>query len=265
MTYKFFEIERKNTTTFVFMNSPQNRNLMSWAFWEELPRLMKELGEDESTRVVVLAARGKSFSLGLDIPDMAEKFEFLQKSDSAEDRGRLRKLILQLQHSINSVADCPKPVIAAVQKHCFGGGLDLVSACDLRLCTTDVQFSLYEVNVAIVADVGSLQRLPAIVGEGNLKEMAYTGKMIKSQRAYDMGLVNEVFPDYDALLKGAEKWASEIASHSPFVVSGVKHVLEASRGLSLSESLNYVATYNSAFLQSVDFFDVMKKVKERNK
>ena len=155
------------------------------------------------------------------------------------------------------MADCPKPVLAAIHGYCIGGGVDLASACDIRLASADAVFSVRETKVAIVADLGSLQRLPHIIGKGHVAELAYTGKDITAARAKEIGLVNEVFDDAEAVVSAARAMAAEIAANSPLAVEGTKAVLTAGEGRSVAEGLDYVAAWNAGFLQSDDLVEAM--------
>ena len=154
-------------------------------------------------------------------------------------------------------------MIAAIQGWCIGGGVDLISACDIRLASADAQFSVREAKVAIVADVGSLQRLPAIIGKGHVAELAYTGKDITAARAEAIGLVNGVSADADAVVADARAMAAEIAANSPLAVQGTKSVLVAGEGRSVAEGLDYVATWNAAFLASDDLKEAMVAFMEK--
>lgn len=168
-----------------------------------------------------------------------------------------RANILRLQDSISSVARCPKPVVAAIHGYCIGGGVDLASACDIRLASADSTFSVRETRVAIVADLGSLQRLPRIIGKGHVAELAYTGKDITAERARQIGLVNEVFPHAEDAQGAAAELAEQIAANSPLAVQGTKAVLEACADRSVIQGLDYVATWNAGFLQSEDLTEAM--------
>jgi enoyl-CoA hydratase len=176
---------------------------------------------------------------------------------------RARADILRFQAAITAVAACPKPVIAAVHGYCIGGGVDLIAACDIRLASADAIFSVREAKVAIVADLGSLQRLPAIIGAGHLRELAFTGKDIDAERAQRIGLVNDVASDADEVLKAARELAREIAANSPIAVQGTKAVLAANEGRTVAEGLDYVATWNSAMLVSDDLVEAMTAFMER--
>jgi enoyl-CoA hydratase len=168
-----------------------------------------------------------------------------------------------MQASISSVADCPKPVVAAVHGYCIGGGVDLITACDIRVASADAVFSVRETKMAIVADLGSLQRLPAIIGAGHLAELAYTGKDIAVERAKEIGLVNHVLPDAEAAVEAAQSLAAEIASNSPLVVQGTKTVIQTRDRRTIQDGLDYVAVWNSGFLQSDDLIEAVSAFMEK--
>ena len=171
--------------------------------------------------------------------------------------------MLRLQASVTAVAECPKPVIAAIHGYCIGGGVDLAAACDIRLASADAVFSVRETKVAIVADLGSLQRLPRIIGKGHVAELAYTGKDITAARAREIGLVNDVSADADAVLAAARALAAEIAANSPLAVQGTKAVLAACEDRSVADGLDYVATWNAGFLASDDLVEAMTAFMEK--
>ncbi len=222
---------------------------------------------------MVVAARGPHFSVGLDLVAMSGLTGAPGSGSAGSGNGAppsmaararsARAEILRLQASVSSVADCPVPVIAAVHGYCIGGGVDLIAACDIRLASADALFSVREAKVAIVADLGSLQRLPAIIGQGHVAELAYTGKDIEPSRAEAIGLVNQVCPDADAVLDAARSMAAEIAANSPLAVQGTKAVLRAGADRSVAEGLEYVATWNAGFLASDDLVEAMTAFMEK--
>ena len=181
---------------------------------------------------------------------------------AARARGA-RTEVLRLQDAITAVARCPKPVIAAVHGYCIGGGVDLIAACDIRLASADAVFSVREAKMAIVADLGSLQRLPAIIGAGHLAELAFTGKDITAERAKEIGLVNDVAADAEGVLKAARSLAAEIAANSPIAVQGTKAVLAANEGRTVAEGLDYVATWNAGMLASDDLTEAVTAFMEK--
>jgi enoyl-CoA hydratase len=258
-------IERRDHVATLWLDDPERRNVLGAAFWEELPLRMRELGEDPAVRVVVIAARGKHFTIGLDLKAFGGLLGGANEPAPSENVRRQRLLagIKRMQASITAVADCPKPVVAAVQGYCIGGGVDLITACDIRLASADAIFSVRETKIAIVADVGTLQRLPAIVGQGHLNELVFTGRDVPAARAREMGLVNEVLPDAAALHDATQTMATEIATNSPLAVQGAKAVLRASRGRSVAEGLDYVALWNTSFVQSNDVVEAMSAFLEK--
>ena len=255
-----FSVERDGHVATLWLDNPDRRNAMGPAFWADLPALMDELSDDEDVRAVVIAAKGPHFTVGLDLKTMGGT---VAGGGGGGSKLRFYKEVHRLQRSISSVADCPKPVIAAVHGWCIGGGVDLITAADIRLCSADAQFSVRETKIAIVADVGTLQRLPKIIAKGHVAELAYTGKDISADRAREIGLVNDVLPDVDGLLKAAHEMAAEIAANSPLAVQGTKQVLRACENMSVEEGLDYVAVWNSAFIQSNDLVEAMAAFMEK--
>jgi enoyl-CoA hydratase len=228
-------------------------------FWRELPIVFRELDADPAVRAIVVTGGGRNFSYGLDLPAMMGSWAELMSGEAlAGPRTRFLDEIRRLQDSVTAVAACRKPVIAAVSGWCIGGGVDLISAADIRLASADAKFSVREVRVAIVADIGSLQRLSGIIGEGHVRELAYTGKDIDAARAEKIGLVNDVYADQDAVLAAAHAMAAEIAANPPLVVQGVKDVLDHQREPQVAAGLRYVATWNAAFLPSKDLGEAVQ-------
>ncbi len=262
-------IEAEGAVATLWLDRPEARNAMGPALWRDLPRAMAALTDDEAIRAVVLAARGPHFSVGLDLVAMGgsllggDRPADAPRPSHAGTTASSRAQIVRLQEAVTSVADCPKPVIAAVHGYCIGGGVDLISACDIRLASADATFSVRETRVAIVADLGSLQRLPRIIGLGHVAELAFTGKDIGAGRAREIGLVNEVADDAAAVVDAARDLATEIAANSPLAVQGTKAVLAASEGRTVAEGLDYVATWNAGMLQSADLVEAMTAFAEK--
>ena len=273
--FEVLAVERDGHVATLWLDRPEARNAMGPAFWDELPRAVAQLSEDDAVRAVVVAARGPHFSVGLDLKAMAGMLtgsggggagggEGGTHDGPGEGRPSMaarataaRAGITRLQGSITSVADCPKPVVAAVHGYCIGGGVDLISACDIRVASSEALFSVRETKVAIVADLGSLQRLPPIIGQGHTAELAYTGKDITAARAKEIGLVNEVFADAAGAQDGARAVAAEIAANSPLAVQGTKAVLRAAENRSVAEGLEFVAAWNAGFLPSDDLMEAI--------
>ncbi len=248
----------------VTLLGPGKGNAMGPDFWRELPLVFAELDADPQVRAVVLTGGGAHFSYGLDLPAMAPLWGSLLGEDSlAAPRTAFLAKVRSLQAAVSSIAECRKPVVAAISGWCIGGGVDVVAAADIRLASADAKFSVREVKVAIVADLGSLQRLAGVVGEGHLRELALTGKDIDAARAERIGLVNDVYPDQAALLEAARALAAEIAANPPLVVQGTKDVLGHDRDRRVADGLRYVAAWNSAFLPSKDLGEAVRSFVER--
>src|SRR5580693_7951480 len=269
-------VERHGHVATVWLDRPEARNAMGPAFWEDLTSAMTELSADTAVRAVVVAARGPHFSVGLDLKAMSGVLTGGDNRGADGQRAKgdgppsmalravaARAGVKRLQRSISTVADCPKPVIAAIHGYCIGGGVDLTSACDIRLASADAVFSVRETKVAIVADLGSLQRLPHIIGKGHVAELAFTGKDITAARAKEIGLVNDVFADPPGALAAARHLANEIAANSPLAVQGTKAVLAACEDRSVADGLDYVATWNAGFLGSDDLVEAMTAFMEK--
>jgi enoyl-CoA hydratase len=264
-------VQRDGHVATVFLDRPEKRNAMGMPFFAQLPQVMAELGADDEVRAVVIAARGLAFSVGLDLTALAgigsdsdgdEAGERRRPSQATVGR-RIHADVLRLQDSISSVADCPKPVVAAIHGYCIGGGVDLSSACDIRLCSADAIFSVRETRMAMVADIGSLQRLPELMPYGYLAELAYTGKDIDAVRAERIGFVNEVLPDQQAVLEAAQQLAAEIAANSPLAVQGTKAVLAEARRARVESGLRFVAAWNAGQLRSDDLGEAVSAFFER--
>ncbi|MEY8013739.1 crotonase/enoyl-CoA hydratase family protein [Mycobacterium servetii] len=251
--YESVTVDTQDHVARVTLIGPGKGNAMGPAFWSEMPELFAALDADRDVRAIVITGSGKNFSYGLDVPAMGGTFTPLLAGDAlARPRAEFHAEIRRMQNAISAVADCRTPTIAAVHGWCIGGGVDLISAVDIRYASADAKFSVREVKLAIVADVGSLARLPMILNDGHLRELALTGKDIDAARAEKIGLVNDVFGDAEATLAAAHATAAEIAANPPLAVHGIKDVLDQQRVAAVSESLRYVAAWNAAFLPSKD-------------
>jgi enoyl-CoA hydratase len=248
----------------VTLLGPGKGNAMGPDFWRELPIVFGELDANPDVHAIVLTGSGANFSYGLDLPAMMPHWApLLADRALAEPRTKFLDEVRSLQDAVSAVAACRKPVIAAVSGWCIGGGVDLIAAADIRYASPEAKFSVREVKVAIVADLGSLQRLAGIIGEGHLRELAFTGEDIDATRATQIGLVNTVYPSQERLLAGARERARQIAANPPLVVQGVKDVLGHRREQAVSDGLRYVAAWNAAFLPSEDLAEAAQAFLER--
>lgn len=261
--WKAFTVECKDHVAQVTLIGPGKGNALGPDCWAELPLLFAELDADPDVRAVVLVGSGAQFTYGLDLSAMKNNTGAAPDAGLARQRTEFLTKLQRMQAGITAVADCRKPVIAAVHGWCIGGGVDLISAADIRYASADAKFSVREVKVAMVADLGTLARLPAIIGDGHVRELALTGKNIDAARAEKIGLVNDVFESPEATLAAAHATAQEIAQNPPLVVHGIKNVLDHSRSAGVHDSLRYVAAWNSAFLQSLDLREAVSAVFEK--
>jgi enoyl-CoA hydratase len=255
--YESLQITHDGAIATVTLIGPGKGNAMGPASWQEFAPAFEALSADDGVRVVLIRGAGKTFSYGLDLMAMAGEMASLLSGPGAAERTKLFAKIEAMQGAFDAVARCSKPVIAAVHGWCIGAGLDLIAACDIRLSTRNALFSLREAKVGMVADVGSLQRLPPIIGEGATRELAFTAGDVNGERALRMQLVSEIYDDEDALFAAAQKMAEQIAANPPLVMQGVKHVMNARLARDIDAGLREVATWNSAFLPSEDLMEAI--------
>ncbi|XP_057684888.1 delta(3,5)-Delta(2,4)-dienoyl-CoA isomerase, mitochondrial-like isoform X2 [Corythoichthys intestinalis] len=241
------------TITHVELHRPSKRNAMNKAFWSEMVDCFNQISDDQDCRVVVFSAAGKVFTAGIDLMDMAGDILQPEGDDTARISWNLKKTISKYQNTFSVIERCPKPVVVAVHGACVGGGVDLITACDIRLCTQDAWFQVKEVDVGLAADVGTLQRLPKVIGSRSLvNELALTARKMYADEALNSGLVSRVFADKEAMMAGALEMAEEVAARSPVAVQGTKVNLIYSRDHSVAEGLNYMAAWNMSMLQTQD-------------
>ncbi|CAM3235035.1 MULTISPECIES: crotonase/enoyl-CoA hydratase family protein [Pseudomonas] len=249
--YQAFLVELTGNVAHVQINRPEKINAMNAAFWTEIIDIFQWVEDTDAVRAVVLSGAGKHFSSGIDLMMLASVANAFGK-DVGRNARLLRRKILELQASFNAVDNCRKPVLAAIHGYCIGGAIDLISACDMRYAAEDAQFSIKEIDIGMAADVGTLQRLPRIIGDGMLRELAYTGRQFGAEEARSIGLVNRVYADQESLLAGVMDIARQIAAKSPIAVTGTKAMISYMRDHTVNDGLEYVATWNSAMLQSND-------------
>ena len=236
---------------------------MAPAFFAELPAVMGALDADPDVRAIVVTGAEGRFSYGLDLRAATASLGSVLTDPTAGAREEFLRHLRGLQRSITAVAECRTPVVAAVEGWCVGGGVDLITACDVRVASADALFSVREVRMAMVADLGSLQRLVGIIGDGHLRELALTGADVDAAHAERIGLVNRVLPDGDALRTAAFALAGAMAANSPLVTRGIKDVLDAERGPRVEAGLRYVGAWNAAFLPSADLAEAFTAFGER--
>ena len=245
------------------LNRPDKSNAMNEAMWQEIRQAFAWADSAPEVRVVILSGAGRNFCAGIDLAMLGGIQQRIAGPDGARSREALRRLILDLQDCLNAIERCRKPVLAAIHGACVGGALDLVTCCDMRYAALDTDFSIKEIDIGMVADVGTLQRLPRLVGEGMARELAYTGRTVDAAEAARLGLVNRVFDTAETLQAGVRELALGIAAKSPLAVRGIKEVMNFSRDHSVADGLNFVATWNAALLLSGDLNEAIAAQRER--
>ncbi len=264
--YEFYRVEKKGAVAWVFLNRPEKKNAMGPAAWKEPIEIFEDLDRDDEIRAIVIAGVGPCFSSGIDLVGMMPELGELMEADQKGGvKWRLLPKIKKLQDAISCIEWCKKPVIAAIHGHCIGAGLDMSTACDIRICSEDAKFCLKEAAVGFVADVGVLQRIPLIVGQGHARELAYSAKTITAQRAKEILLVNDVFPTKEALFEGAQVLAEDIAANSPLAVQASKDVLNFGVGKGIDDGLNYVASMSANIIPSNDLTEAVTAFMEKRK
>jgi enoyl-CoA hydratase len=239
------------------LNRPDKANAMNLAMWHEIRRAFEWADTTPEVRVAILEGEGKCFTAGIDLQMMMGLAADIQNDCDGRMRESLRRTILDLQDTLSSLERCRKPVLAAIHGACIGGGIDLICCADMRYCAEDAYFSIKEIDIGMVADVGTLQRLPKLIGEGMVRELAYTARKVDAAEARQIGLVNRVFATQAALAEGVREIAAVIAAKSPLSVRGTKEMINYARDHSVADGLNYIATWNAAMLMSDDLQKAM--------
>jgi len=248
---------------------PEAFNSMTPAFWRELPEMVTTLSDEGRARAIVLSSTGRHFTAGMDLAVFTEgglageAGEGSGPQELGRQRAAARAQIAHFQGSFNALEEARLPVLAAVQGGCVGGGVDLIAACDMRYCTEDAFFCIQEINLGLVADVGTLQRLPKLIPEGVVRELAYSGRRLPAARAREVGLVNAVYPDQEAMLEAVLGLAGEIAERSPLAVWGSKQMLRYTRSHSVADGLDYIATWNAGMFHGGDMQEAFRARQEK--
>ena len=254
-----FDLEIEGKVAHLRLNRPEAYNSMIKEFWAEIPATVRELDARGDIRAIVLSSTGKHFSAGMDLAVFTGGGGGAMGDGTAEigrARARLRQLVLLLQDTNTALEQVRMPVLAAIQGGCIGGAVDLVTACDLRYASADAFFCVQEINIGMTADVGTLQRLPKIIPEGIAREMAYRGHRMPAARAYEVGLVNQVFDTHEELVAGTLEVAHEIASKSPLASWGAKAMINYARDRSVADSLQHMAAWQSGMFQPADTMEI---------
>ena len=252
MTYQAFELSIENHIAHLKLNRPEALNSMNVDFWKELPVAIREIDAGAQARVIVISSTGKHFSAGMDLAVFTTSNAIPMQGDPSRMAENLRRAVLELQDAFNCLEQIRIPVLVAVHGGCIGGAVDMISACDSRYCTEDAFFTIKETQLGMTADLGTLQRLPHLIPQGLVRELAYTGRNMDAQEAKEAGLVNKVFSSQEAMLDGVMSIAKQIAEQSPVAVAGCKEMINYSRDHSVADSLRYMATWQSGMFRPQD-------------
>lgn len=244
----FLKVERDGPVALIILNRPDKANSMTPDFWADLPRVVEALARDESVRCAILAGEGRHFTGGMDLAAFASLAGLFQQ-EPGRAAYAMRDLILDLQNAFSALERARFPVIAAIHGACVGAGIDMITACDLRIAAQDAYFSVEEIHIGMAADVGTLQRLPKLIAPAVAAELAYSGRRFHADEAKAIGLVSAVHPDRDATMAAARQMAHTIAKRSPLAIAGIKRNLAYARDHSVADGLDYIATWNAGMLR----------------
>jgi enoyl-CoA hydratase/carnithine racemase len=262
MTYSCFDLIYDGAIAHLRLNNPDKRNAMTIAFWNELPEAIAEIDQSGKTRAIVISAEGPHFTAGIDLNAFATLAANLGAGDNDTHKkanaglGFIENVKL-MQGAFTALEACRIPVLCAIQGGCIGGGVDMVSAADMRYCTSDAYFTIYEINIGMTADVGTFPRLLNLLPEGVVRELAFTGRKMSAEEAAGFGLVNKVFADEKALLDGVLEIAREIAGKAPLAIHGIKQAITYSRDHNTADSLDRIALWNASLLQQSEIMAAM--------
>jgi enoyl-CoA hydratase len=267
MNYESFKYTSENGVGHLVLNKGEDLNKMTMNFWYELPKILDEVDRDASLRVLILTSTGKHFCAGMDLKNFGTLGNDAEKKTNVPDKARigenLYRVAKELQDMLSKLEKLRIPVLAGIQGGCIGGGLDLVTAADMRFASKDAFFCIQEVNIGMAADIGTLQRLPRVIPEGKVRELAYTGRRMPAEEALETGLVNKVYESQEDLVSGLKEMAAVIASKSPLAVYGTKAILNFSRDHTIAEGLEYNALWSGAMLPQEDMAEAMMSNMEK--
>ena len=269
MNYESFKYTSEDGIGHLVLNKGEDLNKMTMNFWYELPKILDEIDRDASLRVLILTSTGKHFCAGMDLKNFGTLGNDAEKKTNVPDKARigenLYRVAKELQDMLSKLEKLRIPVLAGIQGGCIGGGLDLVTAADMRFASKDAFFCIQEVNIGMAADIGTLQRLPRVIPEGKVRELAYTGRRMPAEEALETGLVNKVYESQEDMVSGLKEMAAVIASKSPLAVYGTKAILNFSRDHTIAEGLEYNALWSGAMLPQEDMAEaMMSNMEKRN-
>lgn len=259
----FFKLERHDAVAHLIMNRPEKLNAMNDAFWDDLPRIVRALDAEGAIRALVISGAGKHFTAGMDLGAF-DGIVRMADEDPARGAFALRELILRLQDSLTALERARFPVIMAIHGVCIGGGIDMITAADIRLATTDAVFSVEEINIGMAADVGTLQRLPRVIPPGIARELCLTGRRFTAAEAKGWGLINALHEGgREGVVAAALEMAAGIAAKSPLGMAGVKRSMVYAADHTVADGLEQIATWNSGMLREADLMEAIRARAEK--
>ena len=265
-SYECFEVSIEDQVAHIRLNRPEKRNSMVPSFWVDLPKIVQDIDDNSLARVIVISSTGPVFSAGMDLG------AFTPREAASADEARRNHIrhgaafydsARKTQATFNALEACRLPILAAIQGGCVGGGLDMVTACDMRYATADAFFTIFEVNIGMTADVGTFPRLVQQMSEGMVRELAYTGRRMSAEEAKSVGLVNTVYPDQESMIAGVIDIAREIATKAPLAVYGCKRMINYSKDHNTADTLDYIAIWNASMMQSAEMQEAMQARQEK--
>jgi enoyl-CoA hydratase len=258
MAYATFDFSVDSHVARIVFNRPDKANAMVLPFWQEMVDVFAEIEDRPEVRAVVISSTGKHFTGGLDLSAFANIAGEMMQGDRGRVGEQMRRTVAEMQETFAVIDRCRVPVLAAIQGGCIGGGVDLISACDMRYCTNDAWFCIQEINIGMTADVGTLQRLPHLMPSGLVRELAYTGRRMPAEEAFRCGLVNASYATQDEMLAAVLQIAKMIAAKSPLAVHGSKEMLNYTRDHDTADALNYMQVWQAGMFLSIDLMEQMQ-------
>ncbi|GJM13145.1 MAG: enoyl-CoA hydratase [Pseudohongiella sp.] len=268
MSYKCFDVSIENKIAHIVLSRPEKRNSMIPEFWDELPQIVEEIDSEARARVIVISSTGPHFTSGIDTAVFGDNGKQGEDPKTLEKQQRTHgakfyDTVDYLQQAFTCLERCRVPVLAAIQGGVIGGGVDMITACDMRYMTADSFLTIFEINIGMTADVGTFPRITKLLPEGIVKELAYTGRRMSADEAKSLGFVNGVFPDQESLLAGVMSIAKQIASKAPLAIYGSKRIINYSRDHSTADTLDYIGIWNASMLQHAEIREAMTAAAEK--